>query len=150
MSIKTAFNLVKIHLFFRIDSVKAYFFVVHVVIVFGRLNPVCFLNIDMLSVFYYFYCILLFYKKIKCKNLCSNRTILQVYTYIVIFTLCVFFASKRKGGGHDYWFTQGPLDGIEICLMYAATDVYISWYIRVVIQSESLHFYVSYNISFYL
>ena len=30
--------------------------------------------------------------------------------------------------------------------MYTATDVYIAWCIRLVIQSESLHFYVSYNI----
>jgi len=48
------------------------------------------------------------------------------------------------------WNIQGPLDGIEICLMYTATDVYIAWCIRLVIQSESLHFYVSYNIRAYV
>ena len=76
-------------------------------------------------------------KKIKCKTLCSNRKILQVYTYLC----CAYFwPSKRDGGGLDYWFIQGPLDGIEICLIYTATDVYIAWGIRLVIQSESLHF----------
>jgi len=138
LSIKTTFNLVKIHLFFRI------MLLIQWSVIFCR--PCCYrfweTEIYTPSVFRILICWVYFITFIafinKGKNLCSNRKILQVYTYL----RCAYILpSKRNSGGHDYWSIQGPLDGIEICLMYTATDVYIAWCIQLVIQSESLHFF---------
>ena len=61
-----------------------------------------------------------FIEKNKCKTCVQIE---NCYTYL----RCAYFLpSKRNGGGHDYWFIQGPLDGEEICLMHTATDVYIA------------------------
>ena len=153
LSIKTAFNLVKIHLFFRI------MLLIQWSVIFCRPCCYCFWETEIYTPFVFrilicwvyfitFIAFCCFIEKLNAKT-CVQIEQFCKFTHIYAVRIFCPWSVKPKGGGHDYWFTQGPLNGIEICLMYTATDVYIAWCIQLVIQSESLHFYVSYNIYIY-